>query len=67
MQIFFRTNKLAKICNTKKYAIKKLGKDCADKLFIRLKQIQAADNLGILTKSPMPGRCHPLKINMLLT
>ena len=61
MQICFRTNQLAKICNKASQARKKLGKDSALKLQQRLAQIHAAENLGVLTTFPVPGRCHPLK------
>ena len=61
MQIYFRTKQIAKICNEKNQALKKLGKHSALKLQQRLAQIQAAENLSILTNFPMPGRCHPLK------
>lgn len=61
MQIFFRTKQLAKICNTESVAIKKIGKESASKLKIRLAQIHAADNLDLLIQFPMPGRCHKLK------
>jgi len=63
MQIFFRTNKLAKICNNESVAIKNLGKISAAKLMQRLLQINAADNLSVLMLPAMPGRCHKLKAN----
>ena len=65
MQIFFRTNKLAKVCNNKSVAVKKLGKISAAKLMQRLSQINAADKLSVLMLPAMPGRCHKLKANRL--
>lgn len=59
MYIAFANNKIRKICEDQKTAIRKLGGRMTDKLFQRIMEIRAADNLLILKGLPSP-RCHRL-------
>jgi len=58
--IIFRTSQLNKACNIYREAVKRHGKNIADKLFLRLDQIKAADNLAVLYTVP-GARCHKLE------
>ena len=60
MYIIFRSNQLNKICNDYRFSVRKLGKNTADKLFLRLTQIKASDNLDVLYTLP-GARCHKLE------
>ena len=56
MEIHIPDNTLAKICNQKQVATKKLGAACARKLRSRLSDLQAAENVLDLCA----GNPHPL-------
>ncbi len=58
MLISFHDSKIEKICNDPSHAKAKLGKDCADKLYMRLAAFGAAPTLADIRNSP--GRCHEL-------
>lgn len=62
MLIYFKSNKLQKICNKENEAIKKLGLKMARKLQQRLMELNAAHCLDDISKLP-PARCHQLKGN----
>jgi proteic killer suppression protein len=57
MEIIFRNDKLKKLCEKQKEAIKKLGANCARKLQTRLADLKAAEVVTDL----VAGRPHPLK------
>lgn len=59
MYITFNDKKIKKICEDQKTAIRKLGKQMTDKLYQRIGEIRASENLSILRLLPSP-RCHPL-------
>lgn len=59
MLIKYETKKLEKLCTNVAAARKKLGSVCADRLMLRLKQIEAAQSIDHLLKLPF-GRCHAL-------
>ncbi len=59
MNIEFNTNKLRKACSSEKVMRGEWGVKMARKLMQRLADLEAVENLGIMTK--LPGRCHELK------
>jgi proteic killer suppression protein len=62
MLIYFKSNKLQKICSKQNEAVKKLGLKMADKLQQRMMELSAADCLADVS-TLRPTRCHPLKGN----
>ncbi len=60
MQIEYRNSRLAKICTSTYEAEKKYGRDMADKIHLRIKQISAAIGIEMLLQYRI-GRCHELK------
>lgn len=60
MVIYFKTNKLQKICSTKVESTKQLGKKGGIKLQQRMMELSAAPNLSDMSRLP-PPRCHELK------
>jgi plasmid maintenance system killer protein len=62
MEIFFRTKKLEKSCNSEKEMLKTYGSARARKLKIRLMELRAAEQLDQISKVP-PARCHELSSN----
>ncbi len=63
MDILYRNKGLEKACTEQKEAVKRYGPNNQKKLFQRLSEIDAADNLEILCKIPA-ARCHPLTGNL---
>jgi proteic killer suppression protein len=59
MEIFFKTKKIATLCNKHNKAVKKFGADCAEKLQLRLQQLWSAECLEDMKY----GRPHPLNGN----
>lgn len=59
VDILFRTKKLGKACSDDAKALKEFGAHRAKKLRQRLDDLDAADNLQVMTT--LPGRFHPLK------
>ena len=59
MELFFRSNKIQKICNDEKKMLAELGKQRAGKLKQRLAELHAADSLTQISRVP-PPRCHEL-------
>ena len=59
MKIYFRTNKLKKICSRDKEMVKELGAKMTAKLKQRLMELSAADTLSVISHLP-PPRCHEL-------
>jgi proteic killer suppression protein len=59
MEIYFGTNKLAKILNDGEKIVKKYGAVAAKIIMQRLDDMAAADNLQTLMQ--LPGRHHALK------
>lgn len=62
MEIYFRTNKLQKICSQEKEMKKHLGADRAEKLKQRMMELSAAGTLSDISHLP-PARCHELSGN----
>ncbi len=60
MEISFTNRRLAKNCNNKSQCIKTYGLDLAQKIMQRLSELNAADNLGLISHLPPPA-CHELK------
>ena len=58
--IEFRTRKLRKCCESMKEAQRRWGREAALKLFQRLQELRAADNVEELMLLPA-ARCHQLK------
>ena len=59
MKIYFRSRALQKICSIEKAGIKKLGSKMAEKLRMRMEQLESADTLSDMSHLP-PARCHEL-------
>lgn len=62
MDIHFKDQKLAKVCNDESLLIRKHGPVCARLIRRRLDQLRAAENLAVLRSLPQI-RCHELKGN----
>lgn len=62
MEVSFATTQLQKLGNDASLAQRKLGKERADKLQLRLDQISAAAHLGEVQLLP-GARCHELRNN----
>lgn len=60
MQIEYKNSRIAKICTNIYEAEKKHGKEMAEKLHLRVKQISAASCIEMLLQYKI-GRCHKLK------
>lgn len=61
MEVAFKTSKLQKMCFSETQLLKKFGKICANKIWSRLDDLQAASTLEDFKS--LPGRCHELKDN----
>lgn len=59
MEIDFDNSTIRTICTSPSKAFRKYGKDNAKRLFLKLEQIQAAENLEQLQH--LPGHYHELK------
>jgi plasmid maintenance system killer protein len=59
MKIYFRTNKLQKICSLDREMVKQVGAKNAGKLKQRMMELSAADMLSDISHLP-PPRCHEL-------
>ncbi len=59
MKLYFKNNKLQKICSNSSQALKSLGSECAGKLQQRLLELSAARMLQDVSRLP-PARCHEL-------
>ena len=59
MNIYFKTKKLAKICNEKKETVKAVGAINARRLQQKMMEFKAADTLNDISTLP-PARCHEL-------
>lgn len=62
MQIEYKNGRLAKICTNVYEAERKYGKQMAEKVHLRIKQITAALSVEMLLKYRI-GRCHQLTGN----
>lgn len=62
MQIEYKNGRLAKICTNVYEAERKYGKQMAEKVHLRIKQITAALSVEMLLQYRI-GRCHQLKGN----
>lgn len=58
MEIKFDNSSIEKLCSSYEKAFKKLGKRNADKLFMRITTLEAAETLADVIS--MPGKFHPL-------
>jgi len=59
MEIYFKNNKLQKVCNTEKDARKAFGNEMAEKLMQRMTELKVVENLSQISRLP-PARCHEL-------
>ncbi|MDD3308290.1 MAG: hypothetical protein PHO29_14500 [Acetobacterium sp.] len=59
VKIGYKNKRIEKLLSNPKYAIKELGSDIAEKVYLRKDQIEAADSLEIMIVGRI-GRCHPL-------
>jgi len=59
MDIYFKTRKLQKICNSQKEMQREYGNSMAKKLMQRLIELQAAESLEEISHLPPPC-CHAL-------
>lgn len=57
MHIEFSSVDLKELCESERRAVRELGRPCAKKLFARLADLYAAENVSEL----IAGRPHPLK------
>lgn len=62
MQIEYKNNKIAEICTNVSKAEKKHGKEMAEKIHLRVKQISASSSVEMLLQYRI-GRCHQLRGN----
>lgn len=62
MQIEYKNNKIKEICTNVSKAEKKHGKEMAEKIYLRIKQISAALSVEMMIQYRI-GRCHQLKGN----
>ena len=62
MDISFGSSKLQKTCNDSKKARREWGERRAKLVRVRLDDLQAADNLGVMRSIPQ-ARCHELGAN----
>ena len=60
MDITYTTKKIKKVCTIAHEAEKKYGSKMAEKIHLRIDQIQAADTIDTLLLL-QSGRCHKLK------
>ena len=60
MEIFFKSTKLQKICNSSALLQKAYGKANGSRIRLRLAVLEAADRLSDVPSTP-PERCHLLK------
>ncbi len=60
MQIEYKNKKIAEVCTNISKAEKKHGKELAEKIHLRIKQILAATSVEMLLQYKI-GRCHQLK------
>lgn len=61
MQVYFEDAKLQKVCNSHREMVRKLGKEQADRLKVRLADLEGVDNAAELIT--LPGRWHQLSAN----
>ena len=62
MKITYKNKKIEKICTVASAAEKKYGQEMADKIQLRIDQIQASNTVEMMMEHRI-GRCHPLKQN----
>ena len=60
VQIEYKNNRIEKICTSIHEAEIKHGKEMAEKIHLRIKQISAASDIDMLLRYRI-GRCHELK------
>lgn len=62
MRITYKTKKLEGICTNFTKAVKAYGEGIAEKIHLRIMQIEAAENVEFMINHNI-GRCHKLKHN----
>lgn len=62
MVVRYRTEQLRKVCEDASIAGKKYGDAMAEKIQMRIEQLQAAESVEMLVSWHI-GRCHPLQGN----
>ena len=59
MDITYKSRKLEKICEDKKFSVKSYGIDMANKIKLRINEIRASDSVEEMIQYQI-GRCHAL-------
>ncbi len=62
MEITYKSKKLERICTEAKFAERTYGKEMAEKIYMRIRQIRATDTVQLMMEYRV-GRCHPLSGN----
>ncbi len=62
MDITYKNNKLQKVCTDGKVAERSYGKEMAEKIQMRIDEIEAADTIEMMIQFHI-GRCHSLTNN----
>lgn len=62
MEITYKNSKLQKVCKNFSEAEKRYGKDMAEKIHLRINQIEASSTVEMMIQYRI-GRCHRLKGN----
>lgn len=62
MRITYKSKKLEGICTNFTKAVKAYGEDIAEKIHLRIMQIEAAESVEFMMEKNI-GRCHKLKHN----
>ena len=62
MVVTYKNKSLEKICTNFSKALRKYGEDIAQKLYQRLYEIRAAENVELMIQNHI-GRCHRLEGN----
>jgi len=62
LQIKYRTKAIGRICTNASVAVKKYGIEMAERIHLRIDQIEAAESVEFMIKYRI-GRCHMLRGN----
>ena len=59
MQVIYRSRKLEKVCTRRDEAAKRYGEEMAEKLQMRIAELEAVDSIETMVQCRI-GRCHQL-------
>ncbi len=62
MDITYKDSRIKKVCTNARFAEKTYGREMANKIHMRIDQIDASDTVEMMILSHI-GRCHPLTQN----